>query len=106
MKAIIFDLAGARHEIALEPGLTLMENIKDSDASILAMCGGGCACSTCHVYVDPEWLDRLPPRGDDEEDTLDQALDLRANSRLACQIRVTPDLDGLTVTLSEDTRQD
>lgn len=105
MKAYIIDLDGARHEIALDPALTLMENIKDSGVPILAMCGGGCACSTCHVYVGEDWLTKLPPRRADEEDTLDQALDLRPNSRLACQIRLTPELDGLTVTLSEDTRE-
>lgn len=105
MKAVIIDLGGTRHEIAIDPALTLMENIKDSGVPILAMCGGGCACSTCHVYVDPEWLAKLPPRGAEEEDTLDQALDLRPNSRLSCQIRLAPELDGLTVTLSEDTRE-
>lgn len=105
MKAIVTDLQGARNEIALDPELTLMENIKDSGVSILAMCGGGCACSTCHVYVDPEWLAKLPPRGADEEDTLDQVGDLRPNSRLSCQIRLKPELDGLSVTLSEDTRE-
>ena len=105
MKAVIIDLEGARHEIAIDPALTLMENIKDSGVSILAMCGGGCACSTCHVYVHPEWLDRLPPRAAEEEDTLDQAMELRPNSRLSCQIRLGPKLDGITVTLSEDTRE-
>lgn len=105
MKAYVTDLDGARHEIPIDPSLTLMENIKDSGLSILAMCGGGCACSTCHVYVDPEWASRLPPREADEEDTLDQVLDLQPNSRLACQIRPDDSMDGLSVTLSEDTRE-
>ena len=60
-------------------------------------CGGICACATCHVYVDPAWLDKLPPKQEMEETMLDFAQDVRPNSRLSCQITVTPALDGLVV---------
>jgi len=105
VKVVVIDLEGARNEVEIDPTLTLMENIKDSGVPILAMCGGGCACSTCHVYVDPDWMDRLPPRSDVEEDTLSQSGDVRPNSRLSCQIRPDESIDGLVVTLSEDTRE-
>ena len=64
---------------------------------IEADCGGACACSTCHVYVDPDWVDRLPEKEAMEEDMLDFAYEPQENSRLTCQIKVTGDLDGLVV---------
>jgi ferredoxin, 2Fe-2S len=68
---------------------------------ILGDCGGGCACATCHVYVDPEWLDVVGAPDAIEEMTLDMVSDItRSNSRLTCQIRVRPELDGLKVTVA------
>ena len=106
MKISVTDLAGVAHEIDAEPGLSLMEAIRDAELPILALCGGCCSCSTCHVYVDADWTDKIPAISEEEEDTLDQAVDLRENSRLSCQIRLSELLNGLTVTLSEDTRLD
>ena len=60
-------------------------------------CGGVCACATCHVYVDPAWIEKLPPKSDMEETMLDFAQDIEPTSRLSCQIKVTPELDGLVV---------
>ncbi|MDQ2801504.1 MAG: 2Fe-2S iron-sulfur cluster-binding protein, partial [Pseudomonadota bacterium] len=69
---------------------------------ILAECGGVMSCATCHVYVDPAWLDRLPPPSTDEDDMLDNtAAERRANSRLSCQIKMAPELDGLRVQVPE-----
>lgn len=68
---------------------------------IVAECGGACACATCHVYVDEAWKDRLQPMQDLERDTIEFALDVRENSRLACQITVQPELDGLIVRMPE-----
>ena len=62
-----------------------------------ADCGGQCACATCHVYVESDWIDRVGPRNDAEEDMLSFAAITKDNSRLACQIEVTPQLDGLVV---------
>lgn len=68
---------------------------------ILGDCGGGCACATCHVYVDPQWLDVVGAPDTIEEMTLDMVSDItRSNSRLSCQICVRPELDGLKVTVA------
>jgi 2Fe-2S ferredoxin len=69
---------------------------------IEAICGGGCSCATCHVYVDAAWIDRLPAPSEDEADMLDStAADRRPTSRLSCQIRLTDALDGLIVSMPE-----
>jgi 2Fe-2S ferredoxin len=69
---------------------------------ILAECGGNAMCATCHVYVDDDWLARLPPMADEEDALLDgTACDRLANSRLSCQIRMTPELDGLVLRLPQ-----
>jgi 2Fe-2S ferredoxin len=67
-----------------------------------AECGGSCACATCHVYVAQEWVNRLPGMESEERDTLDGGFEVEPNSRLSCQMIMTPDLDGLKVTLTND----
>ena len=64
---------------------------------IVGSCGGGCACASCHVYVDDAWIHKVNARHDMEEMALDMAYDVRPNSRLACQIRMRDELDGLVV---------
>lgn len=89
---------GARDDVEAESGMTVMEAAKQGDvAGIEAECGGSCACATCHVYVDAAWRDKVGKPENMEEDMLDFAFDVREESRLSCQIRVTPDLDGLVV---------
>ncbi len=66
---------------------------------IVAECGGACSCATCHVYVDPEWLARLPSPDSQEDGMLDCVLDRKENSRLSCQIEVGDEIDGLVVTV-------
>jgi ferredoxin len=75
-----------------------MEIIRDWGLDIKAECGGACACATCHVHVSSDWLDRLHPINAEEEDMLDQAFDVRDNSRLSCQLLMSEELDGLEVT--------
>ena len=75
--------------------------IRNSIPGIEAECGGACACATCHVYVDDAWIGKLPKREQMEEDMLDFAFDVREGSRLSCQIKVKPELDGLVVTTPE-----
>ena len=75
--------------------------IRNNVPGIDADCGGACACATCHVYVDDDWVDKLPPPELEENDMLDTAHDLQENSRLSCQIKVTEELDGLIVTTPE-----
>ena len=79
-------------------GMTVMETaIKAQVPGIDADCGGACACATCHVYVEPDWQSKTGARNAMEEDMLDFAFDVRDNSRLSCQIKVTDALDGLRV---------
>lgn len=93
------DAQGTARTVAAEDGSTLMEAaVRNAIPGIEAECGGACACATCHVYVDPSWQDRLPAPQSMEEDMLDFAYDVRPNSRLSCQIRIRPELDGLVVT--------
>jgi ferredoxin, 2Fe-2S len=80
------------------PGMTVMETaVKNQVPGIDADCGGACACATCHVYVEPEWREKVGARNPMEEDMLDFAFDVRENSRLSCQIKVSDGLDGLRV---------
>lgn len=79
-------------------GLSVMEGaLRHRIPGIEGDCGGACACATCHVYVEPEWLARLTAPSQLETDMLEMAVDPNAQSRLSCQIAVTPALEGLTV---------
>ncbi len=89
---------GTERDVEVPVGWSVMEGaVRNLVPGIDADCGGACACATCHVYVDPAWEAKLPPKEDMEETMLDFAQDLQPNSRLSCQIRVTPQLDGLIV---------
>jgi 2Fe-2S ferredoxin len=82
---------------------TLMEVIREHGFSELqALCGGCCSCATCHVYVDPSFSGRLPQMGADEDALLDGSSHRAHNSRLSCQIRIAPSLDGLRVTIAPE----
>jgi 2Fe-2S ferredoxin len=92
------DVDGAARTVEAEAGSTVMETaIRNGVPGIVAECGGACACATCHVYVDEEWRAATGEPQPMEEDMLDFASDVRPNSRLSCQIRVRPELDGLVV---------
>ena len=89
---------GKERVVDVPAGWTVMEGaVKNRVPGIDADCGGACACATCHVYVDPHWLAKLPAKSDMEEAMLDFAPVTAPNSRLSCQLRVTPELDGLVV---------
>lgn len=94
---------GKEHVVDVANGMTVMEGARDNNiAGIEADCGGACACSTCHVYVDASWVEKLPAKDAMEEDMLDFAWEPdAAKSRLTCQIKVTDDLDGLIVRMPE-----
>lgn len=93
---------GTEREIEAEPGTTVMEAAVDNNVEgIIAECGGACSCATCHVYVDPEWIDRLSPPDAQEDGMLDCVIERRPTSRLSCQIQVREELDGLRVTVPE-----
>lgn len=106
MQIIVTDQDGTVHELEALEGWRVMEVIRDWGLNIKAECGGSCTCATCHVFVDPEWVDRLVPPTDEEEDMLDSVPDLKPGSRLSCQILMSEELDGLKVTLADSARQD
>ncbi|HEV2651239.1 MAG TPA: 2Fe-2S iron-sulfur cluster-binding protein [Rhizomicrobium sp.] len=90
--------SGKEHEVDVPVGWSAMEGaVKNLIPGIDADCGGACACATCHVFVEESWLSKLPPKEDMEETMLDFAPEVESNSRLSCQIKVTPELDGLVL---------
>jgi 2Fe-2S ferredoxin len=94
---------GKTRVIDAPAGSTVMEVAVDNDvAGIVAECGGACSCATCHVYVDPAWVDKLRPRDPQEDGMLDCVLDRRPNSRLSCQIVLKNELDGLVVQVADE----
>ena len=93
------DNQGKCKTIEVENGLSVMEGAIQNDVpGIDADCGGSMACATCHVYVEEKWLDKLPKAEDAEVDMIDMAYEPKKNSRLSCQIIVSDELEGLTVT--------
>ncbi len=97
-KITFIDHEGTSRVVEAENGSTVMENaIKHSIPGIEAECGGACACATCHVYVDEAWTEIVGKPSPMEEDMLDFGFDVKANSRLSCQIKVSDELDGLIV---------
>ncbi len=79
-------------------GSSVMQGAVDNMVEgIVAECGGACSCATCQVYVDPAWMDIVGPACDIEQDMLSAVDEVRSNSRLSCQIEITPELDGLIV---------
>jgi 2Fe-2S ferredoxin len=102
VKITYIDSAGTARTIDAEVGATVMETaIKNGVPGIEAECGGACACATCHVYVDEAWREKVGPPSAMEEDMLDFGYDVRANSRLSCQIKVREEFDGLVVRTPE-----
>ena len=96
------DKDGNSKTIEVEKGLTVMEGAVQNDIpGIDADCGGSMACSTCHVYVEEKWFDKIPKAEAAEVDMIDMAYEPKKNSRLSCQLIVTNELDGLIVTTPE-----
>ncbi|MFH1158119.1 MAG: 2Fe-2S iron-sulfur cluster-binding protein [Pseudomonadota bacterium] len=100
MMVYVTDRAGRKHALEGIEGWRLMEVIRDHGLPIKAECGGACSCATCHVYVDDLWTGKLHPPLPEETGQLDDAFEVRDNSRLSCQILLNETLDGLRVTLA------
>jgi 2Fe-2S ferredoxin len=102
-KITYVEFNGTEHVVDVKPGMTVMEGARDNGVpGIDADCGGACACSTCHVYLDSAWVDRVPAKDAMEEDMLDFAWQTDpVRSRLTCQIKVSDALDGLVVHIPE-----
>lgn len=102
-KLIVVDRKGNEREVEGEAGLSVMEVIRDNGFDeLLALCGGSCSCATCHVHVDPSWMEKVGKPHADEADLLDSSDHLQPNSRLSCQIRFEAGLDGLKVTIAPE----
>ena len=98
VKIVFIDSAGQSRDVEAEQGSTVMESaVRNGVPEIEAECGGACACATCHVYIDPEWVEATGKAEPMEEDMLDFAFEVQPNSRLSCQIKVRPALDGLVI---------
>ena len=96
IKFIAFD--GVETEIEAENGLSVMQAaVNNGLASIVAECGGACSCATCHVHVEKEWVDKIPPAQDMEKEMLEFVMNPQETSRLSCQIKIDDGLDGLVV---------
>ena len=100
MKIYLTSTDGKEHELEAIEGWRLMEVIRDYGFPIKAECGGACACATCHVYINDDWMGKLHTMRSDEEEMLDEAFNVDKNSRLSCQIILDETLDGLHVTLA------
>lgn len=99
----VVDWAGESHDIEAREGASVMESIRRASVDDLAaLCGGSCSCATCHVYVDNAFLPLLPPREANEAELLEALDTCRDNSRLSCQIIVTPALDGMAMTIAPE----
>ncbi len=96
---IVLDSDGTSHTIDAKPGLTVMEALRAAGLPLKAACGGSLACATCHVIIAEKDFDRVGPPSEDEEDMLDQGFDVSRTSRLACQIKVSSELNGLSIRL-------
>ena len=102
MKIKVTDRDGKKHELDGDTNSTLMEILRDAGLDIEAACGGCCACATCHVYINDQWLEKISPKDDDEESMLDQAFDVRNTSRLSCQISLSDELDGIELEIAKE----
>lgn len=99
----VVNQAGEESSIDATEGRTLMEVIRDSGFDeLLALCGGCCSCATCHVHIDPAFMDKLPAMSDDENDLLDSSDHRNEYSRLSCQVPVTAVLEGCKVTIAQE----
>ena len=96
------DREGIEHALEVREGLTLMEVLRNAGLPVEAICGGQCICSTCHVYVDTDWLGKLKPRAMDEQVMVEDTGHYQQNSRLACQVPYTAALNGIRLTLAPE----
>jgi 2Fe-2S ferredoxin len=103
VRLVVVTREGEEAVLLAEVGLSVMEVMRANDVEqLLALCGGCCACATCHVYVDPEFAEKLPEMGESEKDLLDCSDHRNHRSRLSCQLKITEELDGLRVVIAPE----
>jgi ferredoxin, 2Fe-2S len=98
----VIDRDGVEHAVDASPLNSLMEALRELEYGVSAICGGMCSCATCHVYIAPEWTDKLPDQQGDERELVVELADRKETSRLSCQIPLSPQLDGLRLTLAPE----
>jgi 2Fe-2S ferredoxin len=96
----VIDENDQHHRVEAVSGWRVMEILREYGFSVGGLCGGACACATCHVDVCAQWVAKLHPANDDEEAMLDRVPDVGPTSRLSCQIIWSDKLDGLSLKLS------
>jgi 2Fe-2S ferredoxin len=102
-KMRVTDRDGHLHEVEGRAGLKIMETLREYDYGVTAICGGLCSCATCHIFVEPDWMSRLPAPQSDEKDLLVELQNYDPpRSRLSCQVEFTAALDGLPLTIAPD----
>ena len=102
-KLVVINQSGEERSIEAPLGRTLMEVIRDNGFDeLLSLCGGCCSCATCHVHIDPAFMDKLPAMSADENDLLDSSDQRDQFSRLACQVPVSDALDGAKITIAKE----
>ena len=100
---IVVNRDGTSAHVPAQPGLSVMEIIRDAGIDeLLALCGGCCSCATCHVFVDSAFADKVPAMSEDENDLLDSTDSRNESSRLSCQIQMNDSLEGLVVTIAPE----
>lgn len=99
----VVDRDGVEHEVETQAGLKVMENLQELDFGVAALCGGMCSCATCHIYVDADWVGKLPPPMSNERELLAELAHCEPQrSRLSCQIEFTTEIAGLRVTIAPE----
>ncbi len=99
----VTDRDGILHEVEGQLGVKLMETLREYEYGVTAICGGLCSCATCHIFIEPEWMSRLPaPQGDEKELLVELQNYDPERSRLSCQVDFTEALDGLPLTVAPD----
>ena len=101
-KLIVIDRDGQQHEVEARAGLKVMETLRELEYGVAAICGGMCSCATCHIYIDPAWLAKVPAPMSDERELLQELAHHKEGSRPSCQVDMTDALDGLRVTIAQD----
>jgi 2Fe-2S ferredoxin len=98
----VIDRDGIEHTVDAKAGISIMETLRELEYGVAAICGGMCSCATCHVYIDPAWLGKLPRTQSDEQEIISELTHRKDNSRLCCQVPMTDALSGLKLTIAPD----
>ena len=99
MLTVIFKLKNRLKKLSVEEGTSILDVARKQDIEIEGSCEGSLACSTCHVFIDEKWINKLSPANEDEKEMLGLLPDIKKNSRLGCQVILTKNLDGIVITI-------